>query len=125
MDLDQKIKPELTRLILDVCKVVPNGVLVFVSSYRMLDDLENIMNENGLMKELKEIKEVFTEPQDTTTMNELLESFEKAATTPQNGKTGALMIAVYRGKVSLFNYTNHLNTKSIQLQHEEHFNLGS
>ncbi|KAI6177065.1 DNA helicase [Aphelenchoides bicaudatus] len=92
--------PELVQLILDVCKIVPAGVLVFASSYRMLDQLEATLNKTGLIKELKAVKEVFYEPRSSRDMTEFLNEYEYAIKKPKKKLTGAVMFAVFRGKVS-------------------------
>lgn len=102
MENDPGIKTELARLVLDVCRVVPNGVLVFCASYRMLEDLRYQLDRSGMMKELQEIKDVFFEPKNSMDMQGIQQSFEYSATRPMNRKTGALMIAVFRGKVSSY-----------------------
>jgi Rad3-related DNA helicase len=47
---------ELARIVFDVCAVVPGGVLVFVSSYAVLQKLQAGLDSSGLMKQLKLIK---------------------------------------------------------------------
>ncbi|CAD5220549.1 unnamed protein product [Bursaphelenchus xylophilus] len=100
MENDIGIKLELAKLVFDVCQVVPKGVLCFVASYRMLDDIVTQLTTSGLMVRLQAIKDVFQEPKNSIEMQDVQEQYERCAQTPNKGKTGALMLAVFRGKVS-------------------------
>ncbi|KAI6214976.1 DNA helicase [Aphelenchoides besseyi] len=91
---------DLGQVIVDVCQIVPKGILCFVSSYSVLDKLWNVMEQNGCLAQLKHTKKVFCEPRDGREMEHIMTSFEDAIFTPMNSINGAIMFAVYRGKVS-------------------------
>ena len=49
-------------LTLKVCQTVPNGVLLFLPSYRLMENLVNRWQNTGLYNELQSKKVVITEP---------------------------------------------------------------
>ncbi|KAJ2378617.1 hypothetical protein GGI05_006709, partial [Coemansia sp. RSA 2603] len=84
----------------------PDGMLVFVSSYSLLNKLFMRWRTTKLMDKLEELKQVFVEPQGGSK-----EAFEKLLKDYRNFllnsrvegqplERGAVMFAVYRGKVS-------------------------
>ncbi|XP_013379461.1 Fanconi anemia group J protein homolog [Lingula anatina] len=98
---------ELGQLVLSVCQTVPHGVLVFVSSYNMLEKLKARWETTGVGSALQEKKALFCEPRasDKVDFDELMKSFyqaieETADGAESGGQDGALFIAVCRGKVS-------------------------
>lgn len=90
-------RPEYLRAVgealLAICKVTPNGVLFFVSSYPMLERLMSAWGEAGLMQELREAKGVFIE---TGREQMDMPAYRAAAASAK----GALCLAVYRGKLA-------------------------
>ena len=49
-------------LTLKVCQTVPNGVLLFLPSYRLMENLVNRWQNTGLYNDLESKKVVITEP---------------------------------------------------------------
>ncbi|XP_064460646.1 Fanconi anemia group J protein-like isoform X2 [Ornithodoros turicata] len=95
---------EVGSTVLDVCKIVPYGVLCFFPSYGMMTKLVQRWKNTGLWDEMCEYKVVVAEPQRTeegsfdATMQEYYDGASgKALGCTQNG---ALLLAVCRGKVS-------------------------
>lgn len=85
-----------------VCEIVPKGVLCFLASYRLLDQIYEFMETAGVLRQIQTIKRVLCEPRRSSQMNEIMAQYEEAITNsarygPQC--TGALMFAVFRGKV--------------------------
>jgi Fanconi anemia group J protein len=91
---------ELAQIIFDICNVVPHGVLVFVSSYRVLQQLKSAFYNSGLIRKLEAKKEVFYEPKKSSEMNLILFNYDEAIKSPRKNCDGAVMFAVFRGKVS-------------------------
>lgn len=89
---------EISSAILDIAKIVPDGVLCFLPSYSFIDKLQKRMDSTGVTKELKQIKKIFWEPRQGA-----LQDFEKLmnsyCSSIQSGK-GAIFFAVFRGKIS-------------------------
>ena len=83
--------------LLGLAKVVPDGMLVFFTSYRTLDTVVNRWQMTGLMGRLEQHKAVFSECRGSADFPALLASFR---TSVGDGKPGAILLAVCRGKVS-------------------------
>ncbi|XP_005986876.1 Fanconi anemia group J protein isoform X2 [Latimeria chalumnae] len=93
-----EFQDEVGALLQSICQAISCGVLCFLPSYKMLDKLRDRWMHTGLWNKLEEIKTVITEPQggDKTDFDGLLQLYYNAI----KHKDGALLIAVYRGKVS-------------------------
>lgn len=81
----------------DICEIVPGGVVCFVPSYSFMEKLKKRMIDIGVMGKIESIKKVFTEPRQGSPkeFEEFLSSYYRAIQ-----QTGALLFAVYRGKIS-------------------------
>ncbi|XP_014903648.1 Fanconi anemia group J protein [Poecilia latipinna] len=92
---------EVGDLLLHVCRVMAKGVLCFLPSYKMLDKLKDRWVNTGLWEKLDQEKTVITEPRGggKGDFDELLQMYYDAIKTCE-GRDGALLIAVCRGKVS-------------------------
>jgi fanconi anemia group J protein len=88
----------LGEAIVDFCKVIPGGVLVFLPSYRLLNNLSGRWKSSGVWTKLEKIKGVVVaEP------NMRGEEFDAAIssyTVAANSEEGSLMFGVCRGKIS-------------------------
>ncbi|XP_044286098.1 Fanconi anemia group J protein isoform X2 [Varanus komodoensis] len=92
---------ELGELLLSVCQMIGRGILCFLPSYKMLDKLRNRWLHTGLWEKLESIKSVIVEPKggSKADFDGLLQIYYDVIN-GKNKKDGALLIAVYRGKVS-------------------------
>uniref|UniRef100_A0A3Q1G5Q8 DNA 5'-3' helicase n=1 Tax=Acanthochromis polyacanthus TaxID=80966 RepID=A0A3Q1G5Q8_9TELE len=92
---------EVGALLLHVCQVMAKGVLCFLPSYKMLDKLRDRWTNTGLWEKLEQQKTVITEPRGGAKgdFDELLQTYYDAIKYCE-GRDGALLIAVCRGKVS-------------------------
>ncbi|XP_053617782.1 Fanconi anemia group J protein homolog isoform X2 [Plodia interpunctella] len=90
------VQDSLGKTITWVCRVTPNGVLCFLPSYRLMDQLEKRWRENGMWNELNQLKHVFVESRNVKDHNETMEDYYKYVDTNK----GAILFAVFRGKVS-------------------------
>ncbi|KAJ2940175.1 hypothetical protein O0L34_g11739 [Tuta absoluta] len=79
-----------------VCQVTPNGVLVFLPSYALMNKLCKRWQETGMWRKLNDLKHVFMESRNTRDHNDIMYDFYEYVETSK----GALLFAVYRGKVS-------------------------
>lgn len=96
--LSLAFQDEVGRVVSDVCKTVPNGVLVFFPSYDRMENLYQRWVTKGIMKEINRNKKLFREQRKLTVdeFESRLEEYNRQAEL----KKGALLFAVYRGKVS-------------------------
>ncbi|VDO71013.1 unnamed protein product [Heligmosomoides polygyrus] len=86
-----------------ICMTVPKGILCFLPSYRMLSLLYDYMESTSLLRQLQTRKVVVKEPRRSSDLPVVMEVFEDAVRNPSvHGRhvDGALMFAVFRGKVS-------------------------
>ena len=92
---------DLGNAIVNFVRMVPDGVLVFFPSYGVMDAMVACWETGGVMARIRERKAVVMEPRVSGEMGECIAEYQRAiecsATT---GLTGALMLAVCRGKVS-------------------------
>ena len=96
---------ELGKLILRICGAVPHGVLVFLPSYKLLNDLTARWEATGLWAELVGRKAVVSEPRFGDQLDNVMREFYSVISSTNNtknelGQDGALFLAVCRGKVS-------------------------
>ncbi|GBP43640.1 Regulator of telomere elongation helicase 1 homolog [Eumeta japonica] len=88
----------LGRTILNFCRVVPDGLLVFFPSYPIMSKCQEIWQTEGIWSNINNIKPVFVEPQRKDTFNSVINDYY-AKVNDSNSK-GACFMAVCRGKVS-------------------------
>ena len=66
------------RLLLNVCQVVPHGVLCFLPSYSLLEKLVTRWNSTGLMNHLGNRKTIVCESRESAAFEETLKSYYEA-----------------------------------------------
>ncbi|KER19043.1 hypothetical protein T265_15689, partial [Opisthorchis viverrini] len=115
---------ELGSLLLQACRLVPGGVLCFLPSYSLLDKLVQRWKTTDLLSQLRKVKHVMLEPRSSVGLDSWLAEFYAAvdqsvmslSRSPRrpistssaasqyhshsSQITGALVLAVCRGKVS-------------------------
>ena len=70
-----EFQDEVGRLTLGVCKRVAHGVLLFVSSYRMLTKLSERWQQTGLWEQITTKKVIVTEPRYTDEFESAMRHF--------------------------------------------------
>ncbi|KAK6588019.1 helicase [Cryptosporidium xiaoi] len=114
----------LGSVVIDTIRRTPDGVLLFFSSYPLMDQAIRYWNEQGITERLREFKNVFVEPRSSFELGSVLESYMDCinnldpgghSSTYSSGfgkgfgdsgssgglkRSGSLFIAVCRGKVS-------------------------
>jgi chromosome transmission fidelity protein 1 len=83
--------------ICNLAAAVPGGVVVFVPSYKYLEQLFGIWNSNGVLKKIGAVKELFKE-QPTAATEAMLAKYSEACLNLSNN--GAILFAVVGGKLS-------------------------
>ena len=98
---------EIGLLTAGVCDKVPHGVLLFLTSYRMLTKLSDRWKQTGVWDRITRRKVIITEPRFSDEFDsamrhfyEVIESTNIAKQGEDCGVNGALFLAVCRGKVS-------------------------
>ncbi|XP_063541284.1 Fanconi anemia group J protein homolog isoform X2 [Cydia strobilella] len=79
-----------------VTQVTPSGVLCFLPSYALINKLVKRWRETGLWTQLSRTKQVFVESRNVRDHNDIMEDYYQYSASAK----GALLFAVYRGKVS-------------------------
>ncbi|KAJ3328470.1 Fanconi anemia group J protein, partial [Gonapodya sp. JEL0774] len=85
--------------ILRLIRLIPAGVLVFLPSYSLIEKLVARWEATGVFGQMKECKEVYLEPKGTG-KGECDQVIKEYQTSLRVGKNGAMIFAVYRGKLS-------------------------
>ncbi|KAJ1661866.1 hypothetical protein EV178_006351 [Coemansia sp. RSA 1646] len=106
---------DLGKAISSIAARCPDGMLVFVTSYSLLNKLIARWEVTGDLAEIAVHKEIFTEGQGSSKeeFDKLLSSYRQLMKKDRNDGTplarGAIMFAVYRGKVSEgIDFSDHL-----------------
>lgn len=88
----------LANGLIDYCKVIPGGVLVFFPSYRMMDQMRSRWKSCGAWSRLEEVKPmILVEP---TQRGEAFDTIVSQYQVASKSNGGAVMFAVCRGKLS-------------------------
>ncbi|XP_011162607.1 Fanconi anemia group J protein isoform X2 [Solenopsis invicta] len=94
----------LGNLVIQVCDAVPYGVLCFFSSYHVMNTICNRWKENKMWDKLSTLKTIFMEPKDHRENHQVMEEYrsviEKSSTQSFRDSCGALLFAVFRGKMA-------------------------
>lgn len=91
-------------LLVDMCKVVPDGLVAFFPSYIYLETIVSLWQEMGIINQVLQYKLLFIETPDNVETSIALESYRVAC---ENGR-GAVLLSVARGKVSEgIDFTDH------------------
>lgn len=98
---------EMGHVLKNVCETVPYGVLCFMPSYQLMEKLYARWEVTGLLGQLNRIKVVMCEPRRGDQLEELMVKYYAAIRDAvrsgdrrAGGPSGALFLAVYRGKIS-------------------------
>jgi len=86
---------EIGRSLVEICKVVPSGIVVFLPSYTYEAHLMRRWKATGLLQSLQRYKKVHREPKSSQQVELALEGYSRDATS-----TGALLLSVVGGKMS-------------------------
>ncbi|KAK6335364.1 ATP-dependent DNA helicase chl1 [Orbilia brochopaga] len=104
--LDPRLINELGRTILNLCSVIPHGIVAFFPSYSYLEAVVNVWDAHAgrqldgttksLYDSMKSKKAVFVEQKWSSSVDEILREYARAV---DSGK-GALLLSVVGGKMS-------------------------
>ncbi|XP_033335126.2 ATP-dependent DNA helicase DDX11 [Megalopta genalis] len=124
-----KLLDELGRALVNICNVVPAGIVVFLPSYNFEELLYKHLEKSGIVAKISLKKCIFREPKSTSQVNEILDQYAQRIKTPQSPQNGSLLFSVVGGKLSEgLNFSDDLgrcvilvgmpypNIKSIELQ---------
>ncbi|XP_056648958.1 regulator of telomere elongation helicase 1 homolog [Diorhabda sublineata] len=88
----------LGMAILNISRMVPDGMLIFFPSYPTMLKCQQIWQESGIWSSLNNQKAIFVEPREKNSFNSAMSEYYSKIKDPTN--KGAIFIGVCRGKVS-------------------------
>ena len=95
----------LGQAVIEICKKVPNGVVLFFPSYSYEAQLVEYWKTTSVYQELQKCKSVVREPKSSTLVESTLKRYREAA----ESSCGALLFSVIGGKLSEgINFSNEL-----------------
>ncbi|EEY67719.1 uncharacterized protein PITG_17950 [Phytophthora infestans T30-4] len=102
---DPRYQDSMGQLLLQYSQAIPGGILMFFPSYSLLNKLTTRWKKTKLWGEIEQFKAIYSEPRNAgKDFDRLLEDYKETITCSKDGddgnKTGAVFLAVYRGKVS-------------------------
>lgn len=93
---DNDVLIDIGNTIVNTCRIVPNGVLVFFPSYATLNRFMEVWSRSdNILKRIAEFKTIVREPNDSKSLKLAINNFITNAT-----KKGAIFLAVCKGKVA-------------------------
>ena len=90
---------ELGNIIAKLCEITPGGILVFFSSYYIMEEYIKEWTEKSIISEITKHKEFYQDRRDSKENKKILEKYEKANSNRTNNK-GAILLSVCRGSCS-------------------------
>lgn len=93
-----KYLSSLGQSLVEIAKVVPDGLLVFFPSYAWMDTYLAHWKQIGIWERLNHWKQCFVEPKDRSTLAKTVDEFRTKVR--HVSRIGACFLAVCRGKVS-------------------------
>ena len=95
---DPKYISSLGNAIVNICRIVPHGLLVFFTSYSIMYKCKDDWQESGLWSRICRLKPIFVEPKEKDAFSEVMKEYYAAIQNPET--RGACFMTVTRGKVS-------------------------
>ncbi|EOY26785.1 RAD3-like DNA-binding helicase protein isoform 1 [Theobroma cacao] len=90
---------ELGLLLCNLATVVPEGIVVFLSSFEYEGQVYDAWKTSGILERLMKKKYVFREPRKNTKVEVILKEYKEAIDNPAP-RSGAILLAVVGGKIS-------------------------
>ncbi|KAL1719631.1 helicase C-terminal domain-containing protein [Schizophyllum commune] len=118
---------ELGQILFNLVCVTPKGMVVFFPSYNFLNVAKAAWGQSGTLGRLEGRKKIFFEPEETTDVDKVLQSYATAVheVDPARPKPGALLFAVIGAKLSEgLNFADDL-ARSVVIIGMPYANLGS
>lgn len=91
---------ELGKTLIELVKNIPNGVVVFVQSYKYQQQLIDQWKKSEIWNELNGVKKVFTENSQSSAEDVLQQYTKEISNKSKSSNGGAILISVVGGKLS-------------------------
>lgn len=89
---------ETGRILVDLCQIVPKGVVVFFPSYDYEEFLLEQWNKFGILKSIEKFKRIFREPKKSSIVGNILNSYTRFI--KSSSESGGIIFSVIGGKMS-------------------------
>ncbi|XP_039302486.1 ATP-dependent DNA helicase DDX11 isoform X2 [Solenopsis invicta] len=97
---DTRLLDELGRALLNLCNVVPAGIVAFFPSYNYEDTVFKHLDKSGIITKISAKKCIYREPKSASQVNTILDQYAHSIKNPQSPCNGALLFSVVGGKLS-------------------------
>lgn len=121
---------ELAQTIINLCNIVPSGMIIFFPSYTFLNVIKRVWATDGTVEKLSLKKKIFFEPEESMSVDSVLDEYAEAARLKpgqpgENPTTGAILFAVVGAKLSEgLNFSDEL-ARAVVVVGMPYANLGS
>ncbi|XP_058793640.1 ATP-dependent DNA helicase DDX11 [Phymastichus coffea] len=95
-----KMLNELGRTLVNLCNIVPAGIVVFLPSYGYEELLFKHLDSTEVLAKIRKKKSIFREPKVATHVNQVLEKYASAIRKPMKPQNGSILFSVVGGKLS-------------------------
>ncbi|XP_072762661.1 ATP-dependent DNA helicase DDX11 [Anoplolepis gracilipes] len=95
-----KLLDELGRALLNLCNIVPAGIVVFFPSYSYEDIVFKHLDKSGIVSKISVKKHIYREPKLASQVNVILDQYAQSIKKPQSPCNGSLLFSVVGGKLS-------------------------
>ncbi|KAI9189892.1 ATP-dependent DNA helicase chl1 [Blastocladiella emersonii ATCC 22665] len=95
---DPQLLPDVCQTICNLVNVVPRGMVVFLPSFQLLDEMAKAFREQGYAARIERKKRIFTEPREAVDLERVLREY--AQHIDESPTSGALLLSVVGGKLS-------------------------
>ncbi|XP_029157504.1 ATP-dependent DNA helicase DDX11 [Nylanderia fulva] len=95
-----KLLDELGRALLNLCNIVPAGIVIFFPSYNYEDTVFNHLDKSGIISKISVKKRIYREPKLASQVNVILDQYAHSIKNPQPPCNGSLLFSVVGGKLS-------------------------
>eukprot|EP01016_Furgasonia_blochmanni_P002677 TRINITY_DN11043_c0_g1_i2.p1 TRINITY_DN11043_c0_g1~~TRINITY_DN11043_c0_g1_i2.p1 ORF type:complete len:831 (+),score=146.97 TRINITY_DN11043_c0_g1_i2:59-2551(+) len=93
---DKAVIKNYGNLLIELCTIVPDGIICFFPSYRYMEDVVYQWNDMGILEKILEYKILYIESKDVDQTSISLMHFRKACDCGR----GAVFLSIARGKVA-------------------------
>ncbi|KAI5995980.1 helicase C-terminal domain-containing protein [Pisolithus orientalis] len=99
-----QVLKELGQVVLNLCNIVPRGLIVFFPSYSSLNFAKKIWRADRALERFEAKKKVFWEPEESSavesTLGDYAEAVQGSSADRSNKRAGAILFAVVGAKLS-------------------------
>ncbi|ETI37714.1 hypothetical protein F441_16253 [Phytophthora nicotianae CJ01A1] len=97
---DMEALDELGRILLNLSRIVPGGIVVFFPSYRFEENAVRRWLATNLYEQIQAKKAIFSEPKKSDELAEVLMQYSAACSRGNRSGNGAMLLSVVGGKMS-------------------------